>query len=1199
MKTRLLSIALALCMALSLTSVAYATEGNSAKVVGQTDPNGNIQYVDSVSIPDGTATNCIFLNGNDAVISADVTDESYVLKIEVKDTTYTYELTTSVDGSRNIPSIFGGKYVGNGESSETVTAEGNQTVTVDASVQLYQNRYYPISRLLAGGAGDATAYGSRQAGIEYASSTTNGMVKLDVNGYVSAIRGGGSGDSSVSEAIINLSGQAYTIYGGGDAPYGSVADLTDGTKSTCHVEKATINIAETGHATFVYGGGYSIASVGTASITVAGDAGTVTASGTNGYTGSSTVKVEPTATITPSIMDEETGELYPAILYGWNGYGVAANVTNEGTINGNVVLGTLSDTYAVSGSDNVLSFTNNGTVTGTAVFGNVGTNNIKLSGDIILNAQNFDGTGTFALAKDQTITLSDGATWTGEIVTTGGTILSASSSPDVSGEIILSAQSNQGSSPVASVNGYSYDSLAEAITNASTGDTVYLLNGVELSSAIDRNITIQGNGKQLEVKDNGAVNANVILNNTKLAIASEGVSGLLQSTGVLTVGPGSSLTMLDTEMIGDNGNLKLANDGSIALQMSSGKLDITINGKAEIPENKQLTTRMTTGASESSAILVDVTVAEDSTLTVSSSGSSAAAEDHKYGLRVANDTTLTVNGTLDASKGVFDQSNRGNVVIGKTGSIAISGTSDLYAGKITGATTVNAGGQLTVGTTPMIGVDGSLNVTSGSLVLDLGNVANPANSSVGITLRGNAEIPSGKRWTTVMGSGSARVPMAITIDQGSTLTVNGSIEAPDAASGLHVANGSTLTNNGTIAVNTHMTIGSSGAVDGSGDIAVANDALLEIDTHTTEPASTGRLSNDVSNSGTVVYNGTSNTDNLTGTIALTAGGAVYSQADISANLSGEEEASDKTFEGTTYAYAWKYDTPSIPGGGGGTAAPSFDITVAQPADGTIAVEPTSAKEGDEVTVTVTPDEGFELSELTVTDEDGNPLKLTANADGTYSFEMPAGKVNVSATFVCDGGALCPSHGFTDVDQDQWYHAAIDWAVTEGVMHGIGGTTLFDPNGDLTREQAATVMWNGWAQGDLAAPAVALTDVDQAQWYAPYVNWAVEAAVMQGYGGTDRFGVGDALTREQFAMVIANATNADPSGADASVLEDFNDPESVSDWATPVMAWAVESGVINGVALNDGTFDLQGSREVTRAEMAMMVMNAVEEGILEL
>lgn len=305
-----------------------------------------------------------------------------------------------------------------------------------------------------------------------------------------------------------------------------------------------------------------------------------------------------------------------------------------------------------------------------------------------------------------------------------------------------------------------------------------------------------------------------------------------------------------------------------------------------------------------------------------------------------------------------------------------------------------------------------------------------------------------------------------------------------------------------------------------------------------------------------------------------------------------KKANDNTTSGTVTA-------PSTPGGGGGTTAPSYDIAVAQPADGTIAVEPTSAKEGDEVTVTVTPDEGFELSELTVTDEDGNPLKLTANVDGTYSFEMPAGKVSVSATFVCDGGALCPSHGFTDVDQDQWYHAAIDWAVTEGVMHGIGGTTLFDPDGDLTREQAATVMWNGWAQGDLAAPAVALTDVDQAQWYAPYVNWAVKAAVMQGYGGTDRFGVGDALTREQFAMVIANATEANLSGADTSVLEGFNDPESVSDWATPVMAWAVESGVINGVALNDGTFDLQGSREVTRAEMAMMVMNAVEEGILEL
>ena len=286
-------------------------------------------------------------------------------------------------------------------------------------------------------------------------------------------------------------------------------------------------------------------------------------------------------------------------------------------------------------------------------------------------------------------------------------------------------------------------------------------------------------------------------------------------------------------------------------------------------------------------------------------------------------------------------------------------------------------------------------------------------------------------------------------------------------------------------------------------------------------------------------------------------------------------------------------------GGGGVTTPSYDVTIAQPEGGTVSVDPTDAEAGEEVTVTVKPDEGLTLGDLIVTDEDGNTVKVAANEDGTYSFEMPEGDVTITATFVCDGGALCPTDKFTDIDQAQWYHFAIDWVVENGVMKGIGGTTLFAPDDDLLREQAATVMWNIMAEGDLEAPAAALSDVAQGEWYAPYVNWAVEAAVMEGHGETDRFGVGEAVTREQFAAVVAKATNADVLAADVAALEGFNDPESVSEWAQATMAWAVEAGVINGVALSDGTLELQGSREITRAEMAMMIKNAVDEGVLEL
>ena len=110
-----------------------------------------------------------------------------------------------------------------------------------------------------------------------------------------------------------------------------------------------------------------------------------------------------------------------------------------------------------------------------------------------------------------------------------------------------------------------------------------------------------------------------------------------------------------------------------------------------------------------------------------------------------------------------------------------------------------------------------------------------------------------------------------------------------------------------------------------------------------------------------------------------------------------------------------------------------------------------------------------------------------------------------------------------------------------------------------------------------------------------MNWAYEAGIMRGYTGTDDFGVGDALSREQFAQIIVNATKADLSSVDTSVLDDFEDSDSVSPWAEKTMAWAVENGIIHGV---DDT-KLQGDRSITRAEMATMVKNAVDAGIISL
>ncbi len=270
----------------------------------------------------------------------------------------------------------------------------------------------------------------------------------------------------------------------------------------------------------------------------------------------------------------------------------------------------------------------------------------------------------------------------------------------------------------------------------------------------------------------------------------------------------------------------------------------------------------------------------------------------------------------------------------------------------------------------------------------------------------------------------------------------------------------------------------------------------------------------------------------------------------------------------------------------------FDVAVADVQNGAVELSAKTAKEGQKVTVTVTPDLGWELAQLTVADEDGDALEVTENADGTYSFTMPAGDVTVHASF-----ADAWENPFTDLSEDHWGYGEVRTANLLGLMKGIGGTTLFGPDDGLLREQAATVMWNLMGAGDVSRPEAPQADVDQSQWYAPYVNWAVDSKVMDGYSEDD-FGVGDSLTREQFAAVVAKAVGADVDSADQAALGAFPDSDGVSGWARATMAWAVEAGVLNGVETEDGSRELQATRELTRAEMATMMVNAIEVGVLD-
>ena len=178
--------------------------------------------------------------------------------------------------------------------------------------------------------------------------------------------------------------------------------------------------------------------------------------------------------------------------------------------------------------------------------------------------------------------------------------------------------------------------------------------------------------------------------------------------------------------------------------------------------------------------------------------------------------------------------------------------------------------------------------------------------------------------------------------------------------------------------------------------------------------------------------------------------------------------------------------------------------------------------------------------------------------------------------------------FKDVKESDWFYEAVSYAVENGLMSGMS-EDIFAPNTPLTREMLAVILWN--LEGNPTPNDVApFLDVTSDKYYANAIAWANENGIIAGYG--DTFGVGDSITREQFAVMLHNY--AQYQGYDVSVGEDTNilsytDAFDISNYAYPAMQWACGAGIING--MGDGTLMPQG--KATRAEAATMLMNFCE------
>lgn len=268
-------------------------------------------------------------------------------------------------------------------------------------------------------------------------------------------------------------------------------------------------------------------------------------------------------------------------------------------------------------------------------------------------------------------------------------------------------------------------------------------------------------------------------------------------------------------------------------------------------------------------------------------------------------------------------------------------------------------------------------------------------------------------------------------------------------------------------------------------------------------------------------------------------------------------------------------------GGGEPAKPSFPVKISHSGDGKVTVDKSYASAGDKVTITVTPGRNGSVQRITVTDEDGQRLKLTENRDGTYSFTMPNGAANVYARF---SGSGLP---FADVPSGSWYYDDVAYVYDTGLMTGLTATT-FGPNLSTTRGMIVTILWR-MENEPAAKHGCPFADVRRGSYYEQAIAWASENGIVTGFDAST-FAPDRAITREQLAAILFRF--AAYRGMDAVTLREtlssFQDQAAISVYAVSALNWAVGEGLMQGTGDK-----LEPTGNATRAQVAAMLRRFIQ------
>lgn len=754
---------------------------------------------------------------------------------------------------------------------------------------------------------------------------------------------------------------------------------------------------------------------------------------------------------------------------------------------------------------------------------------------IEISGGNFESTNASAVADYQ-----HGENEAEEILVTGGFFDSdvseyiPSGMKQEDGEVVIDNEK-----AVASVNGVGYDDLQEAINAAESKDTVTLLSNTteNVTIAEDDNIILDLNGFTLSGGTDKDSDGNNTVHKDKAAITNNGIITIRDSNG-------SGVIKRDDVNVSADSYYVLLNKGTMIIESGTIYNNSGVNG-----EGSSLICNLGTNSKEATLTISGGKIQQDNFI---------AVKNDDYGILnvtggtiISNEQAIQNWNEAEVTGGTM----RGDVITWSYIQVPNNAKMSISGGKIEGnVCSINYYSNNSYGTAPEVTISDNACVmgTLGTYTYNSGVQIPVADDQAKITVNG----------------GDFGNPVSeLYLDESLTAELYSTRRNPDAPYSYYKDTSEALEN----------------AQPGD-NITVVNSET--VDTH--KVTFNYNYNNGTSNVVAIVADNERITlptpDNRTG---YTFNGW-RSSAD---NDLHKADTSVTITKDTTFTADWtrnQTDRPSSDSSGSSSDRTySIDVDVTGSRGGSVTLSPTRASAGTRVTITVRPNSGYELDELTVLDEDGDEVRLTQRTDTTYTFHMPDGKVTVEASFVREGGQTqTPQTTFADVPASAWYCDAVEYVYENGLMSGVSGGR-FAPNDTLTRAMLVQTLYA--MEGRPAAASAGFADVASGDWYASAVNWAAANGVVSGVSETG-FGPNNALTREQLALILyrfAQYKGYDVTGT--SDLTAYADGSSVSGWAAEAMSWAVNAGLISGVGGNQ----IAPTGTATRAQVAQILMNFCE------